>query len=200
MNVQKLIQSTEHVVSLTFEEWQQLFERLQVKILKKNEYFLKEGAVCKSLAFINYGSVFYYKTALNGPDITTDFAFEGEWITDNISRLGGSNSLLNIKALEPTELLIIQNSDLQILFTLVPKTERLGRILIEQAYLKLVQQNIDLQVLPAAERYLKLINAHPDILQRVPLYHIAYYLGIAPKSLSRIRKQISTGNLVTNVE
>ena len=162
--------------------------------------FLKEGEICKSLAFINYGSVLYYKSAIDGTDITTDFAFEGDWITDNSSRINGQQSLLNIKAIEKTELLIIQNADLLDIYVLLPQTERLGRILIEKAYLKLVELSLDLQVLPAAKRYLKLLNAHPDIIQRVPLYHIAYYLGVAPKSLSRIRKQITTGNLVTNAE
>ncbi len=200
MNTKKLIQSTESIISLTHDEWQLLFARIQVKVLKKNEYFLKEGEICKSLAFINYGSVLYYKSAIDGTDITTDFAFEGDWITDNSSRINGQQSLLNIKAIEKTELLIIQNADLLDIYVLLPQTERLGRILIEKAYLKLVELSLDLQVLPAAKRYLKLLNAHPDIIQRVPLYHIAYYLGVAPKSLSRIRKQITTGNLVTNAE
>ena len=194
MNTKKLIQSTESIISLTHDEWQLLFARIQVKVLKKNEYFLKEGEICKSLAFINYGSVLYYKSAIDGTDITTDFAFEGDWITDNSSRINGQQSLLNIKAIEKTELLIIQNADLLDIYVLLPQTERLGRILIEKAYLKLVELSLDLQVLPAAKRYLKLLNAHPDIIQRVPLYHIAYYLGIAPKSLSRIRKQMTTGN------
>jgi CRP-like cAMP-binding protein len=193
MNTEKLIQSADFFISLTDIEWKELFKRLQVKILNKNKFFLKEGKVCKELAFINYGSVIYYKSTNDGSEITTDFAFEGDWITDNRSRIKGEKSLLNIKTLEKTELLVIQNSDLLDLYRVIPKTERLGRILMEQAYLKLVELSLDLQVLPAKERYLKLLNTHADITQRVPLYHIANYLGIAPKSLSRIRKQIAAG-------
>jgi hypothetical protein len=59
---------------------------------------------------------------------------------------------------------------------------------MEQAFLRIVQQNMDLQVLAAKDRYENLLNKYPEIFQRVPLYHIANYLGIAPKSLSRIRK------------
>jgi CRP-like cAMP-binding protein len=67
--------------------------------------------------------------------------------------------------------------------------ERLGRILTEHAYLKMVGQSLDLQTLPARDRYENLLNKYPEIFQKVPLYHIANYLGIAPKSLSRIRSE-----------
>ena len=60
---------------------------------------------------------------------------------------------------------------------------------MEQAFLKLTEQTIDLQLLSAKERYANLLKKHPEIFQKVQLYHIANYLGIAPKSLSRIRKE-----------
>ena len=60
---------------------------------------------------------------------------------------------------------------------------------MEQAYLKIVQQSLDLQTLTAKERYESLLRKYPEIFQKVPLYHIANYLGIAPKSLSRIRSE-----------
>jgi len=151
---------------------------------------LKEGDICDSIAFINSGLLIYYKTHNNATETTTDFAIEGEWITDNHSRLNHSPSHLSIKAIEDSEVLNIKHKDLLFLYDKIPQLERFGRILMEQAYVKLVQLSIDLQVLPAKERYLNLINNYPEILQRVPLYHIANYLGIAPKSLSRIRNTI----------
>jgi hypothetical protein len=77
------------------------------------------------------------------------------------------------------------------LYIRIPKLERLGRILIEQTFLKIAQQSMDLQVLTARERYESLLCNYPEIFQKVPLYHIANYLGIAPKSLSLIRNIIS---------
>ena len=67
--------------------------------------------------------------------------------------------------------------------------ERIARILIEQAYVRIVQLSIDLQTLSAEERYHKLTLESPQAFQRLPLYNIANYLGIAPKSLSRIRNK-----------
>jgi hypothetical protein len=66
--------------------------------------------------------------------------------------------------------------------------------LLEQSYMKLVKHTMDLQVLSAKDRYFSLINKHPEILQKVPLYHISNYLGIAPKSLSRIRNEIANSS------
>jgi CRP-like cAMP-binding protein len=143
--------------------------------------------VCNTIGFVNKGVLIYYKSLDNGNEVTTDFAFEGDWVTVNLSRLTGLPSLVSIRAIEPTELFVIKHCDLSDLYTRVPKSERLGRILMEQAYLKIVQQSLDLQTLSAKDRYQNLLHKYPAIFQKVPLYHIANYLGIAPKSLSRIR-------------
>ena len=163
-------------------------ESIELKMLKKNEFFLTEGQICNFVGFINHGTLIYYKTLENGTEITTDFAFEQDWVTNNLSRLNNSPSKINIKAIEKTELLVLEQDILMDLYNRIPKIERLGRLLMEQAYLRIVQQNMDLQVFAAKERYGNLLNKYPEIFQRVPLYHIANYLGIAPKSLSRIRK------------
>jgi len=135
----------------------------------------------------------YYQTLDNGNDITTDFAFEGDWVTNNHSRLNNIPSHLNIKAIENSDLLVIKQKDLLDLYDRIPKLEKLGRLLMEHAYVKLVQLSIDLQTLSATDRYLKLLGDYPEIINKVPLYHIANYLGIAPKSLSRIRNVIFNG-------
>jgi CRP/FNR family transcriptional regulator, anaerobic regulatory protein len=178
------------IVSLTEEELMVFCESFELKKLNKNEFFLKEGQICNYIGFVYQGVMIYFKSIDNGNEVTTDFAFEGDWVTVNQSRLNNTPSLINIRAIEHSELLVIKQQDLSVLYTEIPKIERLGRILMEQAYLKIVQQSIDLQVLTAKERYQNLLRKYPEIFQKVPLYHIANYLGIAPKSLSRIRKEI----------
>lgn len=182
--------SINSIVSLTDEEFSVFFDAIKTKTLNKNEFFLKEGQVCNIIGFVNHGVLIYFKTMDNGNEITTDFAFEGDWVTNNQSRLNNTPSIINIKALENTELFVINQQDLSDLYIKVPKIERLGRILMEYAYLRIVEQNIEFQMLTAKERYENLLKKHPEIFQRVQLYHIANYLGIAPKSLSRIRKEL----------
>jgi CRP-like cAMP-binding protein len=192
MNIDLLQNQINSIVSLSNKEWNQFLPFIESKNLKRNSYLLKEGQICDSIAFINSGILIYFKLLDNGKEVTTDFAFKNDWVTDNLSRLINLPSEINIKAIVPSELLIIKNKDLQYLFDTVPKIERLSRILMEQSFIKFSQLSIDLQVLSAKERYVKMLHEYPDISQNVPLYHIANYLGIAPKSLSRIRNEIFT--------
>jgi CRP-like cAMP-binding protein len=190
MNTDLLRRQINSIISLSTDEWSQLLPYIESKTLRKNGYILQEGQICESIAFVNSGVLVYFKYLENGKEVTTDFAFKGEWVTDNQSRLNNSPSIINIKAIVPAEILIIKNKDLPYLFERIPKIERLTRILMEKAFTKFTQLSIDLQVLSAKDRYLKMLKEFPDVSQNVPLYHIANYLGIAPKSLSRLRNEI----------
>jgi CRP-like cAMP-binding protein len=190
-DIEKIKNSLKPFVSLSEDEWPILFGCIEFKVLQKNEHLLKEGQLCDFVVLVRQGALIYYKLIDEIKEVTTDFAFEGDWVTDNLSRLNHTASFINIKAIEDSELLVFRQAGLERLYSKVPKLEKLGRQLMENAFVKIAQHSIDLQVLSATERYTKLLIAHPEILQRVPLYHIANYLGIAPKSLSRIRNELS---------
>ena len=189
IDIELLKQSFNKHVSLSEKEWETVLSFIQLKIFSKGDILLRQDEVCSFISFLLSGSVIYYQLTEKGDEITTDFAFEGEWVTDNRSRISETPSHLNIKAFEPTMVAMIQQNELEELFKRVPAMERVGRLLNEQAFLKNVQLSIDLQTLSAEERYQKLISDSPQAFQRLPLYHIANYLGIAPKSLSRIRNK-----------
>jgi CRP-like cAMP-binding protein len=191
MNTERIKKAVSSVVSFSDGEWQILMGFIEPKTLRKNNYFLTQGQICNSIAFINAGSMIYCKLLETGKETTTDFAFTGDWVTDNRSRLNLTPSLIHIKATEDSELLIISHKNLNECYSRIPRLERLGRVLIEQAFVKIAQQSIDLQTLSASQRYEKMLHEYPEIFQKVPLYHIANYLGIAPKSLSRIRKEFN---------
>ena len=187
--ISRIKSNIDPIVSLTDEELSVLCDSFEVKTFAKNEFFLREGQVCNYIGFVNEGVMIYFKTMDNGNEITTDFAFQDDWVTVNASRLSNSPSLISIRTIENAEVFVIKQQDLSGLYLRIPKLERLGRILTEQAYLKIVQQSLDLQTLSAKDRYESLLRKYPEIFQKVPLYHIANYLGIAPKSLSRIRSE-----------
>ena len=189
MNLNLLKQSFNKHLSLSENEWANVMSFIHLKNYSKGDILLRQDEVCSFISFLLSGSVIYYQLTDKGEEITTDFAFEREWVTDNRSRISQTPSHLNIKAFEDTQVACIQHNELEELFKKVPATERVGRLLIEQAYIKIVQLSIDLQTLSAEERYQKIIAESPQAFQRLPLYHIANYLGIAPKSLSRIRNK-----------
>jgi len=189
INSELLKQSFSKLVTLSDEEWVIVLSYVHFKTYLKGDILLRQDEVCKSISYLLKGSVIYYQMNEKGEEVTTDFAFEGEWVTDNRSRISQTPSHLNVKVWEDAEISSISQNDLELLFQKVPAIERICRILIEQAYVKLVQLSIDLQILSAEERYQKLVTEYPQAFQRLPLYHIANYLGIAPKSLSRIRNK-----------
>lgn len=188
--ISKLKSIIDPIISLTDEEFSIFRDSVEIRRLSKNELFLKEGQICDFIGFVSKGILIYFKSMENGDEKTTDFAFEGDWVTSNESRLNIVPSLINIKAIVKSELVVVKQQTLSDLYIRIPKLERLGRIIMEREYLKIAQQSIDLQVLTAKERYEKLLNKCPEIFQTVQLYHIANYLGIAPKSLSRIRREL----------
>ncbi len=188
--IQKIQKSVDPIISLTNDELLAFSNVFVSKKLNKNDFFLKEGQICNFIGLVSYGAVIYFKTLENADEVTLHFAFEGDWVNNNLSRLNNSPSAINIKAIEDSEILVINQEDISELYLQIPKIERLGRILTEQAFIKFVEQTIEFQTLNAKERYENLLKNHPTIFQKVQLYHIANFLGIAPKSLSRIRKEL----------
>lgn len=159
------------VIKLEDNEWSSLIDIIEVMSIRKNEFFLSKNQICDSIAYLNKGTLIYYQTLDNGNDITTDFAFEGDWVTNNHSRLNNIPSHLNIKAIENSDLLVIKQKDLLDLYDRIPGVpEKLGRLLMEHAYVKLVQLSIDLQTLSATDRYLKLLGDYPEMTNKFLSY------------------------------
>lgn len=182
-----------NVCPLGNNEWDAVYAEAIYRKIEGGESLLKQGDICDFVAFVRSGS-FVYSTFLdNGDHFTTDFAFAGDWVSDIYSRLNRSPASLNIIAMGPSEVYVFENDVLEDLYKRIPGLERLGRILIENAFMRMVRQTLNLQISDATERYLDLLQEQSQIIQQVPLYHIANYLGIAPKSLSRIRKNVAKG-------
>ncbi|RXK80808.1 Crp/Fnr family transcriptional regulator [Filimonas effusa] len=177
--------------SLTERQWEECLCSFTYRKLRAGELLLNQGDVAHFVAYVQSGVLVYYRSMETGDDYTTDFGFSGDWVCDMYSRLNSRPASINIKALEDSDVFILYQSELEKLLVRFPALEKMIRILTERAFLKLLHQSLHLQIIDAKERYLKLLEENPGILQKVPLYHIANYLGIAPKSLSRIRKEIA---------
>jgi hypothetical protein len=125
----------------------------------------------------------------DGVEIPCDFLPENEWVTYIKSFMHRIPSDMNIKALEDTQLLRLSYNNMQELFRLQPKFMALKNYYTELSFIQTAQHSADLSMLSARERYYKFMKEKPDLINRVPQYYIAAYLGIKPQSLSRIRKE-----------
>ncbi len=157
-------------------------------LVEKNEILQPIGHTCKTIYFLKSGiaRIYYYK---DGTDITESFSFEGHIIARVESLLTGKPSQKAIQILENSEIIAINATQLFKLYDNNPQIERLFRLIFESAYVDTINRIESIQFHSAEERYLTLIK-ETDIVQKIPLKHIASYLGITQVSLSRIRASI----------
>lgn len=165
-----------------------LSSRLVHVRLKKGEHFLRPADVNTNLGFIESGLAMYYRV-LHGEEIPVDFATEGSWISYLKSFNSQTPSDLGIKVLENSMLYSISRSSFEELLVLQPKFLALKNYYIEQSLTDIAQHSANLATLDARQRYYTFMSEKPHLINRVPQYYIAAYLGIKPQSLSRIRKK-----------
>lgn len=177
------------LIHLDKEEVLHFTSKLRVKQFDKKELVLREGSICKHSYFVNNGCLRYFYN-IKGQENTGQFFFENGWYTDYESYLSERPSKQNVETLEKSEIILLSKTDLQQLFIDVPKLEKFGRIMAENAFLGMRNRNEMLTNQTAEERYLNLLKERPKVFERVPQHYIASYLGIKPPSLSRIRKRI----------
>lgn len=185
----RILQQISGAEALTETERQAFTVITSPRRLRKHELLLREGDVCRAITFVLSGCLrsFY---SVSGVENTTQFFCENAWYTDYPSFLTGQPTRENAQALEACEVVQLSRLDLEQLYRQHPVFERLSRILAENAFVCLEVRNTMLTNQTPEDRYRQLAHDRPELLQRVPQYHIASFLGIQPETLSRIRKRI----------
>jgi CRP-like cAMP-binding protein len=178
-------------VHLTDEEFEIISGFFTLRKLRKKQFLLNEGEVCRHIGFVNSGCLRQYTIDNKAAEHIIQFAIEDWWISDLHSFLSGKPSTENIDALEDSEVLLLEKSARDELLDTCPKLEKFFRILIEANLVAIQQRIVDSISTSAEERYLNFIKTYPKIFEQVPQNQIASYLGITPQSLSRIRKELT---------
>ena len=171
-------------------EIQLLASLFKPKRLKKGEFFLQSGKVAYHVGYLYSGLVRYF-VYKDGEESTFEFTKEGEFIADYQSFTKKTISLQNIQAIEDAELLIIQFDGLQQLFNGIRHGNLIGRRIIEHRFDVMVSQLLAIYMQSHEERYLRFTEQYADLVQRIPQYLIASYVGVQPQSLSRIRRRFA---------
>ncbi|KOY87282.1 hypothetical protein AD998_14990 [bacterium 336/3] len=185
-----LIQTLNHIVTLELNEiefFKSAFKEFQIK---KGDFFLQSGEINNKLGFIQKGLIRYF-VYKNEEESTLEFSREGEFIAEYQSLVQKSKSIQSIQAIEDTTMLVMTNDDLQNLYANFKNGDKIGRIVIEHRFNVLVNQLMSIYMHTPDQRYLHFLKTYPEIVQRIPQYYIASYVGVKPQSLSRIRKRFT---------
>ena len=164
-------------VPLTKEEEDQIKKFLTPKKIRKKQYLLQEGDVCKYLAFVEKGAMKAYTVDNAGTEAIIQFALEGWIIYDLYSFLTGEPATYNIDAIEDGELILISKSAHEELLQTMPKYETYIRLQITGAYIALQRRITSIISLPLEERYKYFLSLYPNIAQRVPQHMIASFMA-----------------------
>lgn len=170
-------------------DWEIIKACIQLKSIDKGVVLLKEGEICKHVYFLESGLLRYFMNH-DGNDITKFFTVAPYVFTSQFSFNHNIPSAESIEALESSVIYKITKSDTQMLMKIDAWKEFVLK-LVQEVEFYVEQILVATKTSTAEERYKNMLLNDNTLLQRVPLKHIASYLGIAPQSLSRIRKNIN---------
>lgn len=188
----RLKEQLKELISIGEAEWESFAEQLVKENLKAKTELLRAGQIARKIYFIEEGLMRCYHLK-DGKEVSTYFACDQQFISAYASFITQEYSFEYLETLEDSIVYSLSNYKFNRLLELSPKFEKLARILAERNYLCVLNRIFSMQTKSAKEHYLEFIEQNElKVLQRVPQYMIASFLGIAPESLSRIRKQISS--------
>lgn len=189
MHTEALIAAIQRITPIEPEAIEALLDILSPREVRKGEVIWNAGETSRHILFINSGALRYYYSK-GGREINGQFFFENEFFTDYYSFITREPMAFTTEALEDSSLLLMPRTGINDLYEQFKSFERLGRLIAEQNFISLHNTRVDLHTKTPEALYLDLLQNRPSLMQRVPLYMIASYLGITPEHLSRIRKKV----------
>ncbi len=158
--------------------------------LHKEEYFSEAGKIPRHVGFILEGVVRFYYYNNKGEDITQYFIDENNFVSDQQRFEAQVVSSEYIQAVTDCKMLIFSKKDWDEIGNTIVGWDAITSLIIKNCLLKTIERRSPLVSEDATTRYLSFIEHFPGLVNRIPLSHIASYLGITQQSFSRIRKNI----------
>ena len=178
------------VPTITEMELAALEKCFTIRQLQKGDFLIKAGQVCRHVYFVNHGllRIFY---SFEGKDISIGFVGTGEYTSEYESFLTRQPAAQNIEALTDVEVVELGFDDVQFLYRQYPAFQEFGRKIAEMLFIMLNQRNTALLANSPEDRYRQMIENNSYLLQTVPQYMLASFIGVTPEHLSRIRKKMT---------
>jgi CRP-like cAMP-binding protein len=186
-----LINHLKNFASLTESEIQESMPLWRSRTIKKGDYFNMQSMVCSDLGLVVQGIFrIYYRDDEKQEEKNLFFFSENQFVVSFRSFISRNPCWYFIEAMEDSEIISISYKDLNNLYELSAAWSRFGRLLAELFFSYAQTRTEEFVFFSHEQRYVRLLEEHPNIIERIPAYHISSYLGITNPSLSRIRKRI----------
>lgn len=189
--MQEIIDHFQKYLPLTETEQEMILSRVKQRKVKRRQMILQEGFVCRHYTFIVKGCFKLYGVDDRGIEHNIQFASENEWISDIGSFHSNKPSKLFIEAVEPSDIIQVEQQDLYFLYINITKLDRIFKVIVENKYVELQNRILQNISSTADQRYLNFLEQYPNLASRLPNVQIASYLGITPEFLSKIRNTLS---------
>lgn len=186
--MEKLQQYFQHI-GFSGDDLHAIVDAFKLQSFDKNDLVVTEGKTSKHIGIVESG-IFQYYVSKDGVEITSYVSVPGTWLASVKSFVSEQPSLENIRALTDGKIFLVSKTSLRKLVNEVPGFKDFYIMLLEQSISGIDESRHDLIVLSADQRYAKLLQKEPHLLQQIPLQHLASMLGITPRHLSRIRAGI----------
>lgn len=190
MNTRLLLSNVLKQISLSAAETEFFLSLLKPRTVRRDEFLLRRGDVCKTESFVTRGCFKAYHEDDGGVEHVLDFLIEEWWADDLYSFLTQTPSKSSIKAIEDSDVLQISKNDLETLYQKAPQFERFFRLLFQKAYISQRDQINQMLSTSAEERYLQFLKRKPYAPDRFSQKDIASYLGVTPQFFSSLKKKM----------
>lgn len=175
---------------LTEKETYEAMQFIAIEAYDKGDLVLQKGELTAKSYSVVSGCLRQYHV-FDGEEKTTFFYTEGDSIFTATNGHEKTPSKFSLACVEPTVLTVMTLEHREMLYQKFPTLEALSRIALQQQLTRYQELLATYMVTTPEERYLNVLQVRPGLLNRVPQYQLASYLGVTPESLSRIRKRIS---------
>ncbi len=187
----QILNNINRYVNLNEEDEKQFISIIRASRIKKRQFIVQPGFVCTHQTYVVKGALRVYFVNKEGNEHTIQFAIDDWFASDHYSYINQLPASIYIEAIEDSHIQQIEYNDVERLCSNNQKFERFFRLVAQKSFAyaqRRILSNLDKT---AEERYLEFTAMYPAIVQKVPQYALASYLGMTPEFLSKIRKKLS---------
>lgn len=170
-------------------EWNDFARKWKRKSVVKGEYLLKAGQVEKYFYYVHYGVLRMFGENKE-EEVDVGFSYDGEYSGIYDSFLAQKPTDMYLQAITACEMLRISHEDLMEQFDKYKSVERWGRIFNANMLIRMARRQVETRAYNAEEKFKRLAQNSPHILEIVPHKYLASYLGMTPETFSRLRSKL----------